>query len=91
MYSLFHPYTKKPFLPNIHHKANDLVENQEKLASVVKGGSIGNSNLILGASNPKLKPKKMEESQPLQNINFDKMKPLKRGGAIKRNNIRLVL
>jgi hypothetical protein len=34
----------------------------------------------------------MEESAPFQNLNFDKMKPWKKGGAgIKRNNIKLVI
>jgi hypothetical protein len=75
MYALNHLFSKKVFMPNLHHGRGFLVENQAKLTIVTHGGSIGTTGLILGSSNPNLKPKKMEESAPFQNLNFDKMKP----------------
>jgi hypothetical protein len=95
MNSLFHPCSHKIFHPCVQH----LHEHKEKMKMVSHGGNISTSGLILGTSNPSLKPKgdtgkqlsagfANEIHHPILSI-----KPLKRGsrGVKKNRNIKLVI
>jgi len=98
MYSLHHPFTKKPFMKAIPHGRGLLIEDVEKskYPIMVKGGNFGTTNLILGTSrfksttDPQITNTDKVTPPLLENLH--KFKPVIKGGKIKeRNNIKLVI